>query len=88
MSPTDPTDPTDPIDPIDALAESHRAQRLVTNLVPTLDVADAVKELRCALIEEEAAELRAALAADDIVEVADAIADLLPILRGAGYGSR
>ena len=45
-----------PIDPVDALVESHAVQRIVTNSTPTLDVPDAVKELRCALIEEEAAE--------------------------------
>ena len=71
------------VDPVVALAESHHAQRLVTSQSPTLDVSDEVKELRCALIEEEAAEFRAALDADDIVEVADAIADLLYVVYGA-----
>jgi predicted HAD superfamily Cof-like phosphohydrolase len=33
--------------------------------------------MACALIEEEAAELRAAVEASDIVEIADAIADLV-----------
>lgn len=72
-----------PIDPVVALAESHRAQHLVSNDVPTLDAPDDVKALRCALIEEEAREFRAALEADDIVEVADAIADLLYVVYGA-----
>jgi len=36
------------LDPMEALAESHRVQRLVTNLSPTLNVPDAVKSLRCA----------------------------------------
>lgn len=72
------------VDPIAALRESHQVQRLVTSVVPTLDVPSAVKELRCALIEEEAAEFRAAVEADDIVEVADAIADLLYVVYGAG----
>lgn len=71
------------LDPMDALAESHRVQRLVTNLSPTLNVPDAIKSLRCALIEEEAAEFRAALDADDLVEVADALADLLYVVYGA-----
>jgi predicted HAD superfamily Cof-like phosphohydrolase len=65
------------IDPEIALRESHRVQHLVTNDVPTLDVPAELKELRCALIEEEAAEFRDALEANDIVGVADAIADLL-----------
>jgi NTP pyrophosphatase (non-canonical NTP hydrolase) len=72
-----------PIDPVDALLESHRAQRLVSNTVPTLDVPEAVKALRCSLIEEEAAEFRAALEGGDIVGVADAIADLLYVVYGA-----
>ena len=71
------------IDPVDALTESHRVQRLVTHEIPTLQVPDDVKALRCALIEEEAAEFRAALEADDLVEVADALADLLYVVYGA-----
>jgi predicted HAD superfamily Cof-like phosphohydrolase len=71
------------IDPVVALRESHRAQGLVTNAYPTLDVPAQIKELRCALIEEEAAEFRAALTADDIVGVADAIGDLLYVVYGA-----
>jgi predicted HAD superfamily Cof-like phosphohydrolase len=72
-----------PIDPVEALVESHRVQLLVTNHAPTLDVPTEVKELRCALIEEEAAEFRAALEADDLIETADAIADLLYVIYGA-----
>lgn len=36
-----------------------------------------------ALIEEEAAEFRAAVEADDVVEIADAVADLLYVVYGA-----
>ncbi|MFT3851822.1 MAG: nucleoside triphosphate pyrophosphohydrolase family protein [Ilumatobacteraceae bacterium] len=71
------------VDPVEALVESHRVQRLVSNDVPTLDVPDDVKALRCALIDEEAGEFREALDAGDIVEVADAIADLLYVVYGA-----
>lgn len=71
------------VDPVVALRESHRAQQLTINDVPTLDIPDRVKALRCALVEEEAAELRAAVEADDIVGVADAIADLLYVVYGA-----
>ncbi len=55
----------------------------MSNEVPTLDVPDQVKSLRCELIEEEAREFRDALEADEIVEVADAIADLLYVVYGA-----
>lgn len=71
------------VDPVVALRECHHVQRLVMNEVPTLDVPDEIKALRCALIEEEAAELREALDADDIVEVADTVADLLYVAYGA-----
>lgn len=71
------------VDPVEALVECHRVQRLVANDVPTLDVPDEVKALRCALIEEEAGEFREALEAGDIIEVADAIADLLYVVYGA-----
>ncbi|HVE92070.1 MAG TPA: hypothetical protein VNE62_07200 [Actinomycetota bacterium] len=72
-----------PVDPVDALLESHAAQRLVTNAVPTVDVPEDVKQLRCALIEEEAAEFRAAVEADDLIGIADAIGDLLYVVYGA-----
>ena len=75
--------PPEPIDPVVALADSHHVQRLVANEIPTLDVPTDVKALRCALIEEEAREFRDALDADDIVEVADAIGDLLYVVYGA-----
>lgn len=71
------------VDPVAALRESHRVQSLVTSEAPTLEVPATAKELRCALIEEEAAEFRASVEADDIVEVADAIADLLYVIYGA-----
>lgn len=78
-----PAAPSALIDPVEALAESHRVQRLVSNEVPTLDVPDEVKALRCALIDEEAREFRDALEGGDIVAVADAIADLLYVVYGA-----
>ncbi len=69
--------------PVRALRAAHRAWRLPMPDEPTLDLPTEVREIRCALIEEEAAELRAALEASDIVEVADAIADLLYVVYGA-----
>lgn len=76
-------DDSEAVDPLDALSEYHAAQGLVTPACPSLDVTDAAKALRCALIEEEAAEFRVALEDNDIVEVADAIADLLYVIYGA-----
>eukprot|EP01052_Picozoa_sp_SAG31_P039556 SAG31_NODE_5510_length_2491_cov_1.052676_3_plen_134_part_00 len=47
--------------------------------MPTKDRA----RLRLALLEEEVAELRAAVESDDLVEVADALADIQYVLAGA-----
>ena len=77
------TDDPIPSAPVRALRESHAAWNLPIQHAPSLDVSDDVKEIRCALIEEEASEFREALEADDIVEVADAIADLLYVVYGA-----
>ena len=41
--------------------------------------------LRVSLIEEELGELKEAIANDDIVEVADALTDLLYVIYGAGH---
>jgi len=70
-------------DRIAAVSECHRVQHLVINDRPTLEVPAGTKELRCALIEEEAAEFRTAIEAEDLVEVADAIGDLLYVVYGA-----
>ena len=75
--------PGAPIDPVAALVESHRAQRLVTSTVPTTRVPSDIKELRCTLIEEEAAEFRESVETEDLVGIADAIADLLYVVYGA-----
>jgi NTP pyrophosphatase (non-canonical NTP hydrolase) len=50
---------------------------------PTLDVAPTAREMACALIEEEAAEFRAAVEASDLVEIADAVADLIWVVLEA-----
>ena len=44
----------------------------------------AITELRLALIEEEVDELREALRKNDLVEVADALTDILNVVYGAG----
>jgi NTP pyrophosphatase (non-canonical NTP hydrolase) len=51
---------------------------------PTLDVAPNEREMACALIEEEAAEFRAAIEASDLVEIADAVGDLIWVVLEAG----
>lgn len=71
------------IDPKAMVEVCWRRQGSTFSDHPTLDVPAEVKELRCAIVEEEAGELRAAVEAGDLVEVADAIADLLYVTYGA-----
>ena len=74
-----------------AVAEFHRTFR-----VPVLDRPQIPSPERCALrislLQEELDELRSAVEADDLVEVADALADLQYVLSGAvlefGLGDR
>jgi predicted HAD superfamily Cof-like phosphohydrolase len=61
----------------------HRAAGGHVAEEPTLDVPAEVRDLRLRLISEELDELRAALECDDLVGVADAIADLLYVVYGA-----
>jgi predicted HAD superfamily Cof-like phosphohydrolase len=59
------------------VAEIHATQGLTITAHPTTNIAAHMKDLSCALVEEEAAEFRAAVDANDLVEIADALADLL-----------
>jgi NTP pyrophosphatase (non-canonical NTP hydrolase) len=52
---------------------------------PTADVPAREAEMACALIEEEAAELRTAVETSDLVEIADALADLLWVTLEASH---
>lgn len=78
---------------ISAVRDFHNAFDHYVSDKPTLtpagcDDPKALADLRVKLISEELDELKDALAADDIVEVADAITDLLYVVIGAGivYG--
>ena len=51
---------------------------------PTLPK-NSLSTLRLALIDEEVQELRDALEAQDIVEIADALTDILYVVYGAGH---
>ncbi len=67
----------------DLVHEFRRAIRGEVPPRPTLDVP--YRELHIALIEEELDELRTAMAADNLVEVADALADLLYVTYEAAF---
>lgn len=76
------------MDAFEKVRQFHRAFRLVANDRPTVDIPDRIKQLRVKLLAEESEELRAAIAADAIVEIADALADLLYVVYGTAvvYG--
>ena len=56
----------------------------IVELDPRMPDSDTM-DLRVSLIEEELDELKEAIANDDIVEVADALTDLLYVIYGAGH---
>ena len=74
-----------------AVGEFHRTFRLPIVEIPGIPPAERCA-LRLNLLTEELDELRAAINAGDLVEVADALADLQYVLSGAvhefGLGSR
>jgi hypothetical protein len=72
------------VDPVASVARVLSAQGVSLSSVPTLAVEPEVQELACALVEEESAELRSAIEANDLVGVADAIGDLLFVVYGTG----
>jgi phosphoribosyl-ATP pyrophosphohydrolase len=67
----------EPWAPVDAVREWLLEAGLPIQAHPTLDVAPDARQMACALIEEEAAEFRAAVDASDLIEIADAAADLI-----------
>ena len=69
---------------VDAVRDWLTAAGLPVREHPTLEVAPNEAEMACALIEEEAGEFRAAVEASDMVEIADAVADLLWVVLEAG----
>ncbi|CAH1000305.1 hypothetical protein LEM8419_01456 [Neolewinella maritima] len=64
------------------VAEFHHTFRLPVVDSPTLPPADRAR-LRVNLLQEELDELKAAIEGDDLVEAADALADLQYVLSGA-----
>ena len=68
--------------PIAAVEKFHETYQLLSNHSPTVDVPDAIKTLRYELMKEENEEYKEAVANNDMVEVADALGDMLYILCG------
>ncbi len=66
-----------------AVQDFMRAYGQTVRTSPNIKLSDTELKLRIDLIAEEFDELQAALVAEDIVEVADAIGDLLYVIYGA-----
>jgi predicted HAD superfamily Cof-like phosphohydrolase len=67
------------------VGEFHRAYGLPVRDVPTIDVGRDQVALRLSLIQEEVSELAAAADADDLVGVADALADIVYVAYGTAH---
>jgi predicted HAD superfamily Cof-like phosphohydrolase len=74
--------PAEPFDPFAAVIEFHRRFAAWIGDRPALPAVD-LAAFRLALIDEELAELRAAIGIGDVVAVTDALADLLYVTYGA-----
>lgn len=68
--------------PFEAVGEFHEAFGVRSRPLPTADVPAAELRLRQDLLDEEVGELRAAVAAADVVAIADALADIVYIACG------
>ena len=67
------------------VGEFHHAYGLPVRDVPTIEVGPHQVALRLSLIQEEFAELAAAADADDLVGVADALADIVYVAYGTAH---
>jgi predicted HAD superfamily Cof-like phosphohydrolase len=67
--------------PVELVREFHETYGQAIRLTPTLDIPE--RKLRVALVEEEFTEYRDAEADDDLVEIADALGDIVWVCYGA-----
>lgn len=74
--------PMDQLDALNQVAEFHRTFKHPIEKAPLIPAA-ARCELRISLLREELQELEDAIAANDLVEVADALCDIQYVLSGA-----
>ena len=68
--------------PIAAVEKFHETYQLLSNHSPTVAIPEAIKTLRYELMKEENEEYKEAVDNNDLVEVADALGDMLYILCG------
>ncbi len=67
---------------LDAVEAFHNAFKIQVNQEPTVNLTDQIKELRFNLMKEENEEYLEAVFSNDLIEVADALGDMLYILCG------
>ncbi|MBA23089.1 MAG: hypothetical protein CMP52_07110 [Flavobacteriales bacterium] len=67
---------------LEAVQLFHEAFNLEVNEKPTVEVSEKIKELRFNLMKEENEEYLEAVKNNDLIEVADALGDMLYILCG------
>ena len=68
--------------PIAAVEKFHETYQLLSNHSPTVAIPEAIKTLRYELMKEENEEYKEAVDNNDMIEVADALGDMLYILCG------
>jgi predicted HAD superfamily Cof-like phosphohydrolase len=77
--------------PEEMVREFHRTKQVHVNWmpsVPTADIPEQVRDSRLVLLREEVQELEEAVAAGDLVKIADALGDIEYVTRGTAvvYG--
>jgi predicted HAD superfamily Cof-like phosphohydrolase len=73
------------VTPFLSVGAFHAAFGLPVRAQPTVDIPPEEAHLRQALLDEEVDELRAAVAAGDVVAIADALADIVYIACGTAH---
>ncbi len=68
--------------PIAAVEKFHETYQLLSNHSPTVAIPEVIKTLRYELMKEENEEYKEAVDNNDMMEVADALGDMLYILCG------
>ena len=68
--------------PIKAVTEFHNAFRLNVEYKPKSDISTEITELRYNLMKEENEEYLQAVKSNDLIEIGDALGDMLYILCG------
>jgi predicted HAD superfamily Cof-like phosphohydrolase len=81
-------DPEDPINMAAAVAEFHKAFNLPISDLPNPDIEPDLARLRVALLEEEVREFVLAAEKNDLIGIADALADIAYVVYGTAltYG--